>query len=200
MYRVYCNRIPVHRAILCTNNEYFRALLTMDMIESRQPEIIIQHVKGNILQSLIEFCYTGTIVVEPYETKELCIAASFFLFPELEFKLVETIALETNAANCIKQYLWAEQYNWSLLSEVAFDLILEHFSTKKVMRDKSFTNLTKDQLKSIISNVRLRVLYEKDVFTALLNWTCYDLKERAPFFLDLMKFIRIDQIDLEVTK
>lgn len=54
-------RIPAHKVVLASCSEYFAAMFTGALRESQLAEIAIERVDAQALQSLVHYCYTGTI-------------------------------------------------------------------------------------------------------------------------------------------
>lgn len=66
----------VHRAVLVACSDYFRAMLTGEMRESRESCVTLQGITGFGLQAVIEFIYSGTLKVSLDNVDEILAAAS----------------------------------------------------------------------------------------------------------------------------
>jgi len=66
----------VHRAVLVACSDYFRAMLTGDMLESRESTVILQGISSFGLQAVIEFIYSGRLTVSLDNVEEILAAAS----------------------------------------------------------------------------------------------------------------------------
>lgn len=192
-------RIPVHRAVLSANNDYFSALFSTDMLEKHKSEITLNGIEGKILHQLIEFCYTGSIVVDPNEIDALLVAASFYQFTELMNKLMQMYSMNLNVSNCLETYLKADRNHWFLLRDTAFEYVLEYFLEVKVIQNEQFKNLSADQLARLLQSDDLYIFSERNVFIAMMIWLRHDLHQRGPLFGSLMKHIRVEQLNQEVT-
>lgn len=72
-------KFPCHKPILVAASEYFALMFTRDFQESRQREIIIDSIDGNLLEMVLRFIYTGDdtfttnfeILVELYQFAEM---------------------------------------------------------------------------------------------------------------------------------
>ena len=59
-------QLPCHKLILSLHSSYFRTLFkSSGFVESNQSRIALNHIKPQILQSLISFIYTGSIDILP---------------------------------------------------------------------------------------------------------------------------------------
>lgn len=54
-------RVPAHRIVLSASSAYFAAMFMGSLRETKEEEITLGEVHGEPLQSLIQYCYTGTI-------------------------------------------------------------------------------------------------------------------------------------------
>jgi len=66
----------VHRNVLVACSDYFRAMLTGDMRESRESSVTLCGITGFGLQSVIEFIYSGSVKISLDNVEEILAAAS----------------------------------------------------------------------------------------------------------------------------
>jgi len=66
----------VHRAVLVACSDYFRAMLTGEMRESRESSVTLQGISSFGLQTVIEFIYTGVLKISLDNVEEILAAAS----------------------------------------------------------------------------------------------------------------------------
>jgi len=66
----------VHRSVLVACSDYFRAMLTGDMRESRESCVTLQGITSFGLQAVVEFIYTGSLKVSLDNVEEILAAAS----------------------------------------------------------------------------------------------------------------------------
>lgn len=57
-------QIPCHRVVLASSSHYFEAMFTTDMREKRQETVRLQDLNEQMVQTVIDFCYTGRIKLE----------------------------------------------------------------------------------------------------------------------------------------
>ena len=55
--------IGAHRAILSACSNYFCAMFTCELVESRSHRVVLQEIDGKTLAQLIDFVYTAEIHV-----------------------------------------------------------------------------------------------------------------------------------------
>ena len=74
--------IPAHRIVLASCSQYFSAMFTSELSESRAEKIILQEVDGRALALLVDFVYTSEVqVTEENVQVGLIVLHSFHVFP-----------------------------------------------------------------------------------------------------------------------
>jgi len=79
----------VHRAVLVACSDYFRAMLTGDMRESRESCVTLQGITGFGLQAVIVFIYSGSLKMSLDNVEEILAAASHLQVSQFFFRLYE---------------------------------------------------------------------------------------------------------------
>lgn len=110
---------PVHaHKLLCTRCEYFKAMLSGQMRESRATEIVLPHLRHQIFLAVLEYLYTDEVEVPLDETMELFQAADKFGISRLklicECRMLNSITVD-NAAGIL---LAADAHHASGLRQV----------------------------------------------------------------------------------
>jgi len=75
----------VHRAVLVACSDYFRAMLTGDMRESRESCVTLQGITSFGLQAVIEFIYSGSLKISLDNVEEILAAASHLQVSQTSF-------------------------------------------------------------------------------------------------------------------
>lgn len=71
--------IPVHKAVLVAASPYFHAMFTSSQfIEAQQDKVIIHGVDFQVLQTLVEYVYTGCIQLKKENVQVTQIAIHFY--------------------------------------------------------------------------------------------------------------------------
>lgn len=68
--------IIVHRVLLAAVSPYFRAMFTSPLVESRLTEIRLEEVTPAVMDTVIQFIYTGEAGLSLDTAEDLFVAAS----------------------------------------------------------------------------------------------------------------------------
>lgn len=186
-------RIPAHRVILFANTPYFESMLNEDM-----KEVTIQEVSGDVLQALVNFCYTGEILLNKENLGEYRAAASSLKLVRIE-KLCEEFYLRwLSFKNCLRLRAFADQNNLKKVKVEAETILMNKFQL--VIQEKEFQDLQIDTLKWLLENDEIYVYSEEEVFNAIIRWIEFDEEQRKCNFGALVSLVRIQQIKQTVNK
>nr|CDJ91656.1 BTB:POZ and Kelch repeat type 1 domain containing protein [Haemonchus contortus] len=118
-------RINAHRVVLAAYSDYFKAMFTSEMIESRQQEIEIFDVEAPALDALINFCYFCKVEIDGINVPSILHAACLLQLSEVQ-GIIGTEAFHRLPVHQLVQFLSSEEL--VVRSEEQNDLILQ-FST-----------------------------------------------------------------------
>lgn len=158
----------VHKILLATCSEYFRAMFTGDNTESRSGRVLIEDVDPKVMSKLIDFCYTCQIPIHEDNVQNILIAASRFQFPEILELCIDFLDQRYNVENCVEIMMLAHQHNLKRLYDSIFGFCLDHF--KEIADGEEYGSIDSQQLVALISNDRLNVDEEQEVVDAVLKW------------------------------
>lgn len=74
---------PVHRCVLSASCEYFCAMFGGGLVETRKSEITIHHVSPHTFSLIVDFLYTGQVLVTETNCLDLFTAADMLRVGEL---------------------------------------------------------------------------------------------------------------------
>ncbi|XP_035687774.1 kelch-like protein 9 isoform X3 [Branchiostoma floridae] len=160
--------IPAHRAVLSACSDYFRAMFTSGMRESSDSKIVIKGVTGRAVSQLVDYAYTGELVVTRESATDLARAASLLLMEEAleicQTKLEECIDLE----NCHELMNFSQSYNLKKLEAAVFASMGANFL--QVRGTAEFLNMDVDTLCKLLQSDGLGVSGEQEVLDAAKVW------------------------------
>ena len=112
-------KIFAHKVILAACSNYFRAMFTGELAESRQTEITIREVDESAMEILIDFCYTSHIVVEESNVQTLLPAACLLQLAEIQEVCCEFLKRQLDPSNCLGIRAFADTHSCRDLLRIA---------------------------------------------------------------------------------
>ncbi|VDN24649.1 unnamed protein product, partial [Gongylonema pulchrum] len=191
-------RINAHRLLLASCSSYFRAMFTSEMAESRQQEVQMVDIEPHTLQTLIEFCYTGEIVIAEFNVQSILPAACLLQLSEIQDVCCEFLKKQLDPTNCLGIRAFADthacrdlmriadkfthqnfqvfplslyflQSKFTAYSDNGFEICAARKVFQEVSRNEEFILLPLNQLIDLISSEELNVHSEETVFRAVLE-------------------------------
>ncbi len=118
-------RFPVHRAILSASSPYFECLLEGHFAERTQNEIDLTEsiTDPETLECILEFIYTGNLLVEGSNFREVLGASSLLLLNDAIDLLSEYLKNSLVIANCLEIFELAFKYSLESISQLCLHII-----------------------------------------------------------------------------
>ncbi|KAK1156959.1 kelch-like ECH-associated protein 1A isoform X1 [Acipenser oxyrinchus oxyrinchus] len=179
----------VHKLVLASCSPYFKAMFTGDFKECHASEVTIRDVAPCVMQRLVEFAYTARVTVGEKCVLHVLLAATRYQMEDVAKACCDFLAKNLEPANVIGIANFAEQIGCKELHERGREYINTHFN--KVTKEEEFFNLSHCQLLDLISQDRLKVLCESEVYKACIEWVRWDLEGRAQYFHALLNAVQI---------
>ncbi|KRY39080.1 Kelch-like protein 18 [Trichinella spiralis] len=188
------SKFHAHRIVLAATIPYFKAMFTHDMAEKSLHQITVQGVNEDVLESLINYCYTGRLTISSESVQALLIGASYLqmdLIVEACCKLMMQSLCVTNAVAMLR---FSRDFACEMLHLEAIRYVLANFVT--VSKTDEFLNLTFEEILPLLSNDELLLSGEEDVFQAATRWVRHNTKEREVHLPTLLACVRFPLLDL----
>ena len=171
----------------------FRAMFSSNMRESQSDEVELQSIPPDILDSVLQFLYTGKVKIEQNcqdtnTIKAILQTADLFHLPDLKVQCERHLLTCIDTTNCLALHYFAKLHSLSLLQSTALEYMLEHFVEVSV--DEDFMLLSPDQLMDYISNDRLNTPNEDPVYIAVRKWFMHNWDERKAFVTNVLAHVR----------
>lgn len=182
--------------MLASASEYFRAMFATQMKESIEKKVTMNEITGNILETVIMFCYTGTIQLTNENVDEIVAAASLMRLVCLENLCEEYLIRTLDRSNCLNLWLLASQYNYDKLIVKADTMVMDNF--QHFIRGDEFLQVRVEALEMLLKNDNIFVYSEDVIFDAIVRWIEFDEDNRRSSFQTLMSFVRFDQLNRTV--
>lgn len=180
--------IKAHKLVLSSASPFFYNALKNDMREKQEGVIRLVEKRKALIELVVEYLYTGIVSITLDNVFDLIEASDYLMISSLK-RLCETFLLDNiTISNCICAYQCATTYLCQKLQHETRDFILANFLA--VAQSEEFLNLSCDQVEEWISNDKIIVDGEEDVFGVILNWIRRDERSRSEYFCVLFGHVR----------
>ncbi|XP_026318957.1 kelch-like protein 5 [Hyposmocoma kahamanoa] len=169
-------------------------MFTGALRESQLTEIAIERVDAQALQSLVHYCYTGTIELREETVEVLLSTASLLQLTTVTNACCAYLKKQLDPCNCLGIALFAEQQSCMALHKSALEYTYQHFM--QVVKHQEFLSLQADQLASLLKSDDLNVVTEENVFESLMTWVQHD-SAREQHLPTLLKLIKLPLLSSE---
>ncbi|KAG7277037.1 hypothetical protein CRUP_025447 [Coryphaenoides rupestris] len=177
-----------HRVLLAAVSPYFRAMFTSPLVESRLTEIRLEEVTSSVMETVIQFVYTGEAGLSLDTAEDLFVAANLLQVMPLQELCSRFLFEHLSVDNCLGMYSLARSHHDQLLLRASLRLVAQHFP--RVARQKDFLLLDHGTLSSLLSSDRLGVESEVEVYDAARRWAEHQPLARYAYMPALLHHLR----------
>lgn len=178
-----------HRNILSASSDYFLAMFNGNMKESNQEIITITGVNGESMKSILNFIYTGEIVLDWNNVELILQGANLMLVQSVKDVCCRFLESRLNVGNCLGIQSFAETYACHELWHIASDYIYMNFV--HVSESEEFKNISLKNLNILLASDDISVENEEKIYEALVRWIYHDIPKRRETFPDMLELIRL---------
>ncbi|KAM3914191.1 LOW QUALITY PROTEIN: actin-binding protein IPP [Leptodactylus fuscus] len=178
----------VHKLVLAASSPYFAALLSGGMKESSGDVVQIQEVSPAIFQLLLDYIYSGSVLISPDNVQDLMTAADMLQLNHVVALCCDYLKEQIEPGNCIGFFQFSEQLACQPLLEFTETYIHTHFP--EVQQGDEFLALTKEQLIRLLRSEELCIEDEHQVFAAAMSWLQKDTATRKRHVVEVLEPVR----------
>nr|XP_009684656.1 PREDICTED: kelch-like protein 29 [Struthio camelus australis] len=171
----------VHQNVLASCSLYFKDLIKRSPRDGSRSgeklELAMSNLTADVLELLLEFVYTGSLIIDSANAKTLLEAASKFQFHTFCKVCVSFLEKQLTASNCLGILAMAEAMQCTELYNMAKAYALQIFP--EVANQEEILNISKDDFISYMSNDSLNTKAEELVYETVIKWIKKDAAIRA---------------------
>ncbi|XP_048837002.1 kelch-like protein diablo [Brienomyrus brachyistius] len=181
-------RFMCHRVLLAAVSPYFRAMFTSPLVESRLAEIRLEEVTPSIMETVIQFIYTGKAGLSLETAEDLFVAANRLQVMPLQELCSRFLFEHLSVENCLGMYSLAHSHHDQLLLRASLRMVAHHFP--RVARQRDFLLLDPGTLGSLLASDQLGVESEVEVYDAARRWAEHQPRQRYAHMPALLRHLR----------
>ncbi|KAM7311798.1 kelch-like protein 17 isoform X2 [Ixodes scapularis] len=182
-------QLRAHRLVLAASSPYFHAMFNSDMCEKSKGEVVLHDISFMALQLLVEFAYTGEVVITEANVQGLLPAASLVQVGSVRDACCSFLLRQLHPSNCLGIRSFADTHACRDLLCKSHRYALHHF--REVAHTDEFLMLPLSQVEDLISSDELNVSSEELVYEATVAWIKHDLSERQKYVGKLLQHCRL---------
>ncbi|KAL1254065.1 hypothetical protein QQF64_016294, partial [Cirrhinus molitorella] len=182
----------VHQNVLASCSLYFKDLVKRSSRETgsgEKLELKMTNIGADVLELLLEFVYTGSLVIHSANAKTLLEAANKFQFNTFCKVCVSFLEKQLTAANCLGVLAMAEAMCCTELHNMAKAFALQNFPD--VAGQDEILSVSKEDLVNYLSNDSLNTKAEELVYETVIKWIKKDPVNRVQHISELLAVVRL---------
>jgi kelch-like protein 1/4/5 len=182
-------KIYAHRVVLSACSNYFCAMFTNTMLESKQDTITLSDMDEKVVEELVEFAYTAKINIHEDNVQPLLKAASILQLSDVTGACSDFLKQQLHPSNCLGIANFAEVHGCTALAETSQLYVLDHFMD--VVHFDEYLQLSVEGVKQLLLSDALSVHSEEQVFESMHKWLTYNTQGRKQYAHELLSCIRL---------
>lgn len=190
------NEIKCHKVVLAANSPYFYTMFTSNLMESTLSKVALKEVDYQVVQLLVDYCYSSTIYFDSTNVESLLKAAHLLGFETIVAKCCHYMTSQLQPANCLGISNFAEVHGCTSLRDSALNFAI--YNVSQVAKMDEFYLATFDQISKLLSSDFLNVPSEMDAFDIAMSWVNHDAEFRKGFLPQILELVRIDLLPPKV--
>ncbi|XP_051578951.1 kelch-like protein 29 [Myxocyprinus asiaticus] len=182
----------VHQNVLASCSLYFKDMIKRLSAENRngnKMKLTLSSISADVLEILLEFVYTGSLIIDSANAKTLLEAANKFQFNTFCKVCVSFLEKQLTASNCLGVLEMAEAMQCTELHNMAKAFALQNFPD--VASQEEILNISKEDLVSYMSNDSLNTKAEELVYETVIKWIRKDRGNRVQHVSELLAVVRL---------
>ncbi|CAF1510725.1 unnamed protein product [Rotaria magnacalcarata] len=183
-----------HKFLLIATSDYFKAMFNGHMSESQSDHVELKGFErsSNGVESMINFCYSGSLFITFENIDELLHAATHLQIHDAIDLCSQFLIESCSIHNCIDIYKISDLYSLDNVLNIVKSFISKYFVLLMFHARHQFEQLRYEQIYDELSRDTLETYQfsEYDLFTMTCIWIKANQQEREKYATDLFKLIR----------
>ncbi|XP_018320287.1 kelch-like protein 26 [Agrilus planipennis] len=185
-----------HKAVLAACSDYFRAMFTEPMIESRQKQIRLNGLTAKGIRYLIDYAYTSRLALNQENVQDVLAAATHCQMLTVVQACSSYLQSKIDVDNCVDIATIAENYSLSQLKTKVYTYMSENLL--EFSNSCAFYRLSPQQLETLLAYEFPVDCTEADVLNIILCWFFHsdnsELELRFGYALRILRKIHFSEI------
>ncbi|KAF5279209.1 hypothetical protein FQR65_LT03456 [Abscondita terminalis] len=157
-----------HKAVLAACSDYFRAMFTEPMLESRQNEVTLNGLTAKGFKIVLDYMYTARLVLDQSNVQDVLSAANHIQIQLVVYACCTYLQNQIEIENCVDIANIAENYCLSHLKNRTYMFMSAHLI--EFSNSHEFYRLSMHQLKTLLTCDYPVNCSEGDILQIVLNW------------------------------
>lgn len=176
-----------HKNVLSAGSLYFFAMFNGFFPESDKKEIVLNDIEPECLKVILDYIYTGQLIVNNGIVQNLLATASFLQIDWIVLRCCDFIVKDLDASNCLGVKRFGERHSFPRLEELASEFILKHF--QEVSRSEEFLTIPFDEFHRILDDPELYIYDEDALLCSIIKWIEFNPIERQQHLKQLITML-----------
>ena len=181
-----------NRMVLSCYSKFFEKTFQVEMKEKYENSVTIHNISTKSMQTIIDFIYTGKIVIDNENVMDLLSAADYLLMDEVKKYCFAFLASVLNIENCFEVLSKAHLYNNYSLECKVYAYVSDNFAN--LIEANILNDLPVKDVISCLKSINRKKISELLVYQTIINWTKHDESSRKNDFVELFQLLKLDEL------
>lgn len=183
-------KFQAHRSVLAACSPYFDSVLKTHKVIKEQLTVTCQNLDA--FQLLLNYMYTGAVVIDKSNVAELLRLANHFLVLKLKNYCAEYLDRYLDPSNCLAVKDMADKYNLPVLQKNAAAFIHNHII--EIFEQNEIIEFNVTKLETFLKEKQC-LIPQHILFSFICKWVDHDANKRECDFRTLLTFVNWDSIE-----
>ena len=190
----YDQNISANRMVLSCYSKYFEKMFKSQMKEQNQLLVQVEGVDGKSLHLLIDYIYTGQILINSDNVMSTLSGADYLQLDEVKEFCFDFMEKDLALHNCFVFLTMADLYRSDSLKNKIYDYFCKNYNF--LIKTEDFFELSKGILVEIVLNLNYRRVPQTDICNLILDWIKHDKEIRSVKLYDTFNLVDFKELPL----